>query len=55
MKLKKRLEEGGHIYSVVRYGDVPLIKIDNILYEAIPEAIGGRIPIHGVRLRRYAI
>lgn len=54
-EVKKRLEEEGHIYNVVRYGDVPLIKIDNILYEAIPEAIRGRIPIHGVRLRRYSI
>lgn len=54
-EVKKRLEEEGHIYNVVGYGDVPLIKIDNILYEAIPEAIRGRIPIHGVRLRRYVI
>lgn len=54
-EVKKRLEDEGHIYNVVRYGDVPLIKIDNIIYEAIPEAIGGRIPIHGVRLRRYSI
>ncbi len=51
--VKKRLEENGHTYTIVREGDVPLIKIDNILYEAIPEAIIGRIPIHGVRLRRY--
>jgi len=53
--VKKRLEESGHSYTIVRGGDVPLIKIDNILYEAIPEAIGGRIPIHGIRLRRYPI
>ena len=51
--VKKRLEENGHTYTIVREGDVPLIKIDNILYEAIPEAIIGRIPIHGVRLRSY--
>lgn len=54
-EVKKRLEENGHLYTIVRAGDVPLIKIDNILYEAIPEAIRGRIPIHGVRLRRYPI
>ena len=53
--IKRRLEENGHIYTVVRGGDVPLIKIDNIIYEAIPEAVGGRIPIHGVRLRRYPL
>ncbi|MGG7058355.1 hypothetical protein ACQPUZ_08660 [Clostridium tertium] len=53
--VKKRLEENGHIYTIVRLGDVPLIKIDNILYEAIPEAVRGRVPIHGVRLRRYPI
>lgn len=53
--VKRRLEENGHLYTIVRGGDVPLIKIDNIIYEAIPEAIRGRIPIHGVRLRRYPI
>ncbi|MCF0148335.1 MAG: hypothetical protein HUJ77_08040 [Clostridium sp.] len=53
--VKKRLDESGHSYIIVRSGDVPIIKIDNVLYEAIPEAIGGRIPIHGVRLRRYSI
>ncbi len=54
-EVKKRLEDDGHIYTIIRVGDVPLIKIDNIVYEAIPEAITGRIPIHGVRLRRYPI
>ena len=53
--VKRRLEENGHIYTVVRGGDVPLIKIDNIIYEAISEAVRGRIPIHGVRLRRYPL
>lgn len=53
--VKKRLQENGHNYIIIREGAVPLIKIDNILYEAIPEAIQGRIPIHGVRLRRYPI
>lgn len=54
-EVKNRLEENGHIYSIVRAGDVPLIKIDNNLYEAIPEAVVGRVPIHGVRLRKYPI
>lgn len=53
--VKRRLEENGHLYTILRGGDVPLIKIDNIIYEAIPEAVGGRIPIHGVRLRRYPV
>lgn len=53
--VRKRLEENGHSYNILRMGAVPLIKIDNILYEAIPEATQGRVPIHGVRLRRYCI
>lgn len=54
-EVKKRLEENSHNYTVIREGKVSLIKIDNIIYEAIPEAITGRIAIHGVRLRRYPI
>jgi hypothetical protein len=52
-EVKARLESNGHLYTVIREGKVPLIKIDNIIYEVIPEAIQGRIAIHGVRLRRY--
>lgn len=51
--VKARLDEQGHKYTVVHEGAVPLIKIDNMLYEAIPEAVAYRIPIQGVRLRRY--
>ena len=54
-KVKARLEANGHVYTVIHEGKVPLIKIDNIIYEAIPEAIQGRVAIHGVRLRRYSI
>ncbi|WP_195264939.1 hypothetical protein [Clostridium sp. 1001275B_160808_H3] len=54
-EVRKRLEENGHDYTVIHEGAVPLIKIDNIIYEAIPEAIQGRVAIHGVRLRRYPI
>ncbi|MGL4108733.1 hypothetical protein [Clostridium sp. LP20] len=54
-EVKARLEANGHIYTVIHEGKVPLLKIDNIIYEAIPEAIQGRIAIHGVRLRRYPI
>ncbi len=53
--VKARLESKGHIYKVMHEGEVPLIKVDNIVYEAIPAAIGGRLPIHGVRLRKYSI
>lgn len=49
----KRLLEQKHDVVVVRAGEVPLLKIDNTLYEAVPDALGGEVPIHGVRLRRY--
>lgn len=52
-EVKDRLESNNHLYTVIREGNVPLIKVDNIIYEVIPEAIQGRIAIHGVRLRRY--
>lgn len=54
-EVRKRLEENGHNYTIICEGAVPLIKVDNIIYEALPEATQGRIPIHGVRLRRYPI
>lgn len=56
MRLKNvldRISSQGHVYEVLREGAVPVVKIDNIKYELIPEAISGRMPIHGVRLRRY--
>lgn len=54
--VKARLEQYGHIYTVIRDGKVPLIKIDNFIYEAIPHAVRqSNIPIHGVRLRRCPI
>lgn len=45
-----RLESKGHRVQVLRTGQVPLLKIDNLVYEAIPHAVYGRVPIHGVRL-----
>ncbi|SHO51532.1 hypothetical protein [Anaerocolumna xylanovorans] len=56
MRLKNvldRISAQGHIYEVLRSGDVPIVKIDNVKYELLPEAIGGYVPIHGVRLRLY--
>ncbi len=49
--VKIRLESNGHIFTVLHEGETPLIKIDNIVYVAIPHAVYGRIPIQGVRLR----
>lgn len=49
----KRLEAKKHSVIILREGSVPLLKIDNIIYEALPHAIQGRVAIHGVRLRKY--
>lgn len=48
--VKARLESNGHAFAVLSEGQVPLIKIDNVVYEAIPQAVFCKIPIHGVRL-----
>lgn len=54
--IKRCLENEKHEYTVLREGKVPLIKIDNILYEAIPDAVNiSGIAIHGIRLRKYPI
>lgn len=54
--VKVRLENNGHIFTILHEGETPLIKIDNIVYVAVPYAIGGNIPIQGVRLRpRHSI
>ena len=51
--VEQRLRSNGHEFTVLRAGEVPLIKIDNIVYSAYPQMIYGRIPIHGVRLLPY--
>lgn len=48
--VKERLVSNGHQLTVLHEGPIPLIKIDNIIYEAIPQAVVMRVPIHGVRL-----
>lgn len=48
--VRVRLESKGHTVTVLQKGQIPTIKIDNIVYEAIPHAIYGKVPIHGVRL-----
>lgn len=49
-----------HDVEVLREGKVPLLRIDNVLYEAVPSAVpvGGnaiRVPVYGARLRRYPL
>jgi hypothetical protein len=53
--VKARLEHYGHTFTVIREGAVPIIKIDNFLYEAIPYAMPYEIPVHGVRLKKYPL
>lgn len=49
--LRARLDKYNHIYTILHEGPIPIIKIDNIVYEAIPQAITvSKVPIHGVRL-----
>ena len=48
--VKERLLSTGHAVLVLNEGPVAIIKIDNIVYKAVPQAIYERIPIHGVRL-----
>ena len=45
----------GHVVSVIRTGQTPLIKVDNIYYECIPTQVVVKVPIQGVRLRRYVM
>lgn len=54
--VKDLLEEKGHICEVEKVDGVSLMKIDNILYELVPDAIRVRyFNIHGVRLRKYVL
>lgn len=53
--VKQRLESNGHNITVIREGEIPLIKIDNVLYEAVPHAKQYRFPVHGVRLIKYPL
>lgn len=49
----ERVASQGHTCEVLRAGSVPVVRIDNVSYELIPDAVLVKIPIHGVRLRRY--
>ena len=49
-----QLKNQQHEVTIMRGGSVPLLKIDNVLWEAIPAAVAAyHTAIHGVRLRRY--
>ncbi len=49
-----KLVDNGHMVTVVREGQVPLVDVDNVLYELIPDAVRVKLlNVHGIRLRRY--
>lgn len=49
----RRLESQQHEVHVLRGGKVPLLKIDNLYYECVPTQRVIKVPIQGMRLRRY--
>lgn len=55
--IRERLTKLGHRWEIVREGSFPLVRIDNVLYECIPDGVTVgyriRVPVYGVRLRRY--
>lgn len=51
----RRLEKYEHEVQVLRAGAVPLLKVDNFYYECIPTQKVIKVPIQGVRLRRYVM
>ena len=53
--VEARLAQYGHHYTVLRQGAVPLIRIDNVLYEAVPTAVQMKVPVQGMRLRKYPL
>lgn len=48
-----RLSTMGQEVEVLRTGQTPLLKINNLYYECIPTQVVAKLPIQGVRLRRY--
>lgn len=53
--VEARLAKYGHQYTVLRRGAVPLIQIDNVLYEAVPTIRQLKVPVQGMRLRKYPL
>ncbi len=51
-----KLVDNGHMVTVIREGETPLVDVDNVLYELVPDAVKVRfMNVHGVRLRRYVV
>ncbi len=49
--LERRFASLGHAFTVLQKGKSPLIKVNNTIYQAIPQAIViSRVPVHGLRL-----
>ncbi|WP_178021628.1 GPP34 family phosphoprotein [uncultured Paenibacillus sp.] len=48
--VKERLEAQGHVFTVLKEGEIPTLRIDNLVYEAVPHFVTVRVPIQGVRL-----
>jgi len=40
-------DTNGHEFIALNEGPIPLFKIDNIIYEAIPQAVNMQVPIQG--------
>lgn len=53
--VEARLKKHNIDYKLVKDGDVPLIKVAHVLYDAVPYAKRYRVPVHGVQLRRYPL
>ena len=53
--VEARLAKYGHQYTVLRRGAVPLIQIDNVLYEAVPTIRQLKVPVQGMSLRKYPL
>lgn len=46
----KRLESFGHEVKVMERGSIATLKIDNLLYDAVPHYVMMKVPIQGVRI-----
>lgn len=53
--IQARLDWHKITYKIIYKQDVPLIKVGNDLYEAVPYAKQMRVPVHGVQLRKYPV
>ncbi len=53
--VEERVKEKGHLFEIISLGSkTAIVKIDNVYYELIPDAVKAYfMNIHGVRLRRH--